>query len=231
VVFGDQFNQSGSGTNIGKIDLRPGGTGSEPRPARRTVLMFMSNPRNTTALSLSEEARAISNAVQPTTFRDYIDIRTCDATRIGDVAPELMRHRPAIVHFSGHGSGDGGLILGDVNGVARAVPPDAMARLFGLLGQDALCVVLNACLTVDQAHAIAQFVPSVVGMSRAVSDRAAIEFAAAFYQALGFGQSVRIAFEAARLIDSLHGRPANETPTLIDPRNIADRLFLATATR
>jgi hypothetical protein len=233
IIFGDQFNQHGSGINIGKVEQgrdRGDAPAPVPRPsARHIVLMLMSNPRGTGPLDLAEEARAITRAVQPTTFRDEIDIRTSDAVRIDDLSPELLRYRPAVVHFSGHGSGHGGgLVLSDRVGRARAVPPSALAELFGVVGRQIRCVVLNACLSVEQAQAIAVHVPCVVGMSGEVSDLAAREFAASFYQSLGYGQSVSAAFRVAQLVGPLHGRPANQHPVLIDPSGLADQTYLTT---
>jgi WD40 repeat protein len=56
-------------------------------------------------------------------------------------------------------------------------------------------VVLNACETRSQALALRQVVDCVVSMNRAISDRAAIKFAASFYGALAFGRSVQKAFD------------------------------------
>ena len=52
-------------------------------------------------------------------------------------------------------------------------------------------MVLNACYSETQARAIAEHIDAVVGMTTAVGDQAAINFAAAFYQALGFGRTVK----------------------------------------
>jgi hypothetical protein len=57
--------------------------------------------------------------------------------------------------------------------------------------------VLNACYSKTQALAIAEHVDCVVGMSRAIADSAAINFSAAFYQALAFGENVDHAFQLA----------------------------------
>ena len=44
--------------------------------------------------------------------------------------------------------------------------------------------MLNGCYSQVQAEAIAQHIPSVIGMSQAIGDRAAIELAVGFYDAL-----------------------------------------------
>ena len=73
--------------------------------------------------------------------------------------------------------------------------PDTLAALFAILKENIRCVVLNACYSQLQAEGIAASIDSVVGMQRAVPDKAAIEFAAGFYLGLGYGESVATAFD------------------------------------
>ncbi len=60
-------------------------------------------------------------------------------------------------------------------------------------------VVLNACFSELQAKQIVKHVDFVVGMNDSVDDDVAAIFAAAFYRALGFGKSVRNAFDEESL--------------------------------
>ena len=69
--------------------------------------------------------------------------------------------------------------------------------LFKALGNKIDLVFLNACYSEKQAKAIAQHVNCVIGMSNAVSDTTAIEFASMFYFSLGFKKSVKEAFDLA----------------------------------
>jgi hypothetical protein len=48
---------------------------------------------------------------------------------------------------------------------------------------------LNACDSAPQAEAIVSVIDCAVGMSDEIDDSAAIAFAAAFYEALGYGRS------------------------------------------
>jgi WD40 repeat protein len=76
-------------------------------------------------------------------------------------------------------------------------------------------VVLNACHTRTQAEALTEVVDCVVSMNRAVSDRAAIKFAASFYGALAFGRSVRTALEQGLARLSAEGIGETDTPELL----------------
>ena len=66
-----------------------------------------------------------------------------------------------------------------------------------------------------QARAIADHIPYVVGMTRAIGDEAAIKFAVGFYDALGAGRSYEDAFLFGRNAIRLHSIPEHVTPKLI----------------
>jgi hypothetical protein len=81
------------------------------------------------------------------------------------------------------------------------------------------CVLLNACYSEIQAQAIAAHIPFVIGMSQAVGDKAAREFAVGFYDALGAGKSIPLAYKFGCASISMAGIPENLTPQLITSGN------------
>src|SRR5262249_31741488 len=92
---------------------------------------------------------------------------------------------------------------------------DALSGLFGLCSSHVKCVVLNACYSDVQAQSIGSVVEYVIGMSRAIGDRAAIKFSTGFYDALASGRSYTDAFHFGCNAISLRGIPESLTPTLI----------------
>jgi hypothetical protein len=188
------------------------------------ILFLAANPSDTTRLRLDEESRAIDLALRQTEFRDRFDIKQHWAIRVADLQGYLLRHRPDIVHFSGHGSESGEIIVEDHEGNRRPISSRALSGLFSILKDNIRCVVLNACYSESQAHAIADHIECVVGMSESISDSAAISFAAAFYQALGFGRDVKTAFELACLQIDLESLDEQYIPKLLstksDPENV-----------
>jgi hypothetical protein len=107
-----------------------------------------------------------------------------------------------------------GLVLEDMTGQCQLVSTEALAALFKLFADTIECVVLNACYSDAQAQAIAAHVPYVVGMRRAIGDRAAIEFAVGFYDALGAGRDVEFAYRYGCNAIQLAGIPEDLTPVL-----------------
>ena len=90
-------------------------------------------------------------------------------------------------------------------------------------------MVLNACYSKVQADAIANHIDTVIGMSTAIGDEAAISFSAAFYQALAYGRSLRTAFKLACIQIDMENIPEDETPNLIAPKVKPDEIYLAGA--
>ncbi len=92
------------------------------------ILFLAANPIDKMQLSLGEESRAIDKALRQTEFRDRFDIKQHQAVRVGDIQECLLRHKPHIVHFSGHGSESSEIILQDSSGRSYSVPSKALSN-------------------------------------------------------------------------------------------------------
>lgn len=108
-----------------------------------------------------------------------------------------------------------GLVFEDDQGAAKLVSGAALANLFKLFTQEVECVILNGCYSANQATVIAQHIPYVIGMSDAISDKAAIEFAVGFYKALGAGRSIEFAYDLGCNAIQMQGIPEHLTPVLL----------------
>lgn len=193
------------------------------------ILFLAANPKDTPQLRLDEEVRAIDHALLQAEFRDRFDIKQHWAVRVFDIQSYLLRHKPDIVHFSGHGSSSSEIILEDNTGNSRPVSTRALSQLFSVLKDNIRCVVLNACYSEQQAKAIAEHIDCVVGMSRSISDPAAIGFAASFYQAIGYGRSIRTAFDLGCAQIDLEDLGEQSTPKLLAIRNDSKDIVFVSA--
>lgn len=199
----------------------------EQRNMKRTIriLFLAANPKDTSSLRLDEEMRGIDTALRGADFRDRFDIKQQWAVRVADLQSHLLRYKPDIVHFSGHGSSTSEIILEDITGNSHIVPARALSQVFSILKDNIRCVVLNACYSQQQAQAIAEHIDCVIGMSQAVGDIAAVSFATAFYQALGYGRNVKTAFDLGCSQIDLEQLDEQNTPRLLakvaDPAKIA----------
>lgn len=198
----------------------------EGRPVMTTILFLAADPSATAQnrLRLDQEMRAIDEALRKSEFRDRFDLQQQWAVRVTDLQEHLLRFRPDIVHFSGHGSKASEIVLEDASGRPHSVPVRALGRLFSTLRDNIRCVVLNTCYSEKQADAIAQHIDCVVGMTSAIEDSAAIAFSVAFYRALAYGRDVRTAFDLGCGQIDLEGLEEQDIPKLIayrhDPKKI-----------
>lgn len=192
------------------------GARHQGREIRKIKILFLSaNPRDTNALFLDEEVRAIEERIRATEYRESIEFITKWAVRPDDLLQALNQHRPHVVHFSGHGASSSEIIVLDKNGKAKPLSTAAVRSLFQTLRDNIRLVVLNACFSRAQADAAVNYVDVAIGMGREISDEAAIVFAAALYRAIGFGRSVREAFDQGVTGLLLEGLREESTPQLV----------------
>jgi hypothetical protein len=159
-----------------------------------TILFLGANPSDTTRLALDREAREIAHRLRATPQGHEVRFAQEWAVRAEDLQDYLLRHKPDLVHFSGHGSERGELLVENERGQAFALGKEALSDLFRILRRNVRCVVLSACFSVHQVDVIARYIDCVIGMSIAIPSESAVAFAGAFYQALGYGESVQTAF-------------------------------------
>lgn len=161
------------------------------------ILFLSSNPWSTGRILVDEEAREVFERINEGPYRHRFELHVHTAIRPQDLQKLLLMYQPRIVHFSGHGSKEKRIILDGPRGRGKTVNPQGLTRLFALYQRHVRLVLLNACFTHEQARSIAGVVNYSIGASRAIGDKVGVTFAGAFYRALGFGKSVREAFESA----------------------------------
>jgi hypothetical protein len=194
--------------------------------AKIKILFLAANPAGTSHLALDQECREIEQKIRASEHRDAFEFVTKWAVRTGDLLQYLNQHRAHIIHFSGHGSSAKELILLDAEDRPKAVSKRALKQLFETLKDNIRVVLLNACYSRPQAKAITDVIDCAIGMDHEIGDEAAVVFSAAFYQAIGFGRSVKDAFESGKTALMLEGIPETKTPKLlvrdgVDPSDIS----------
>ena len=190
------------------------------------ILFLAANPSDTDKLALDNEIREISTKIRAAEHRDSIELISAWAVRPDDLLQLLNEHKPQIIHFSGHGSDSGEIILTDNNGVSKPVSSKAMKALFTALKDNVRAVILNACYSKEQAEAITQVIDCAVGMNNSIGDDAAITFASSFYRAIGFGRSIQDAFNQGIASLALEDIPEENTPELLVRAGIDPSLII-----
>ncbi|HEX5885991.1 MAG TPA: NB-ARC domain-containing protein [Pyrinomonadaceae bacterium] len=167
--------------------------------SERVKILFLSaNPFTTARLRVDEEAREIALRLEASPASDAFEFIQCPAIRSGDLQSRLMKHKPHIVHFSGHGTLAKGILLDSPSGRSKKMGVRILVDLFRHYNDHVRMVFLNACLSEQHAMGLKAVVDYSIGASTPIGDRAAIAFAGAFYSALGHGRSIQQAFESAK---------------------------------
>jgi CHAT domain len=149
------------------------------------------------------------------------DVRWLDIARVLSHVTDRI-----VLHFSGHGDASGHLYLRGGDGAPLPVGGEHLTTVISRFRERIPLVVLNACYTAQLADALASSIDVVVGMTRAVDDRAAICFSERFYQTLIFeGGSIQDAFNVAKASVQGEFRDERNEPCLrcrdgVDPSQI-----------
>jgi hypothetical protein len=193
----------------------------------KKILFLAANPTTETWIALDEECRAIESAIRAADKRDSLKFVSKWAVRPNDLLQHFHEHSPDMVHFSGHGTKAGEILLIGKNRRSTAVSGAALRSLFAAFSTEVRVVVLNACYSKPQAIAIANSVDCCVGMNDSIPDEAAIAFAAAFYQAVGFGKSIEEAFACGIAAIKVNRISGEDMPELVCRRGIdPSKVFL-----
>ena len=149
------------------------------------ILVFSSNPTNTQYLAgLTQEYRAIEKARKGSQNPNKFLVERINAARIKDLQKAILKEEPRIVHFCGHGLGDGGIVWETESGGQQSLNTEALAEFFEIVKDKVECIILNTCLSQTQAEAIHQHINYVIGTKSIVKDSAAVDFSESFYQGL-----------------------------------------------
>lgn len=179
----------------------------------KRILMLTANPKDTTKLRLVEEEKEIRYRLRLAGYGET-PIHLNQATTTRELIDFLLNLKPEIVHFSGHGAGEAGLVFENENRQEKLIKAEDLADLFEAFSKYVKCVVLNACYAEFQAKAVAKHIDHVIGMHQKISDHAAIEFSSGFYSALGAGESIEFAHKLGCIAIQLAGLSKQAMPVL-----------------
>ena len=182
---------------------------------RVRILVVAANPLGSSPLKLDHEVKTIQEALRRSRKRDNFVVEYRLAATPSELRRALLDVEPHVLHFSGHGAGEQGLLFvsdesagaiyrsdsGEVRSRStnsneiKFVPAQPLANLSQLCDEHLECVVLNACYSDVQGNAISANIPFTIGMRDVVEDNVAIKFSQGFYDAIGAGKGYEIAFK------------------------------------
>jgi hypothetical protein len=187
-------------------------------PPEVAVLFLASSPEDQPPLRLDKETREIEKRVRASDYRDSIYFRPHMARQLSDLLDDLNEVRPAVLHFSGHGS-ESALAFEDADGDTKLLDNALLGRLLEAAAGGVRLIVFNSCDSSAQAELAVEHVELAIGMDTAIDDEDAKVFAGQFYNSLGFGLSVAEAFRQAKVQVELAGG-SGEVPRLVSAEGL-----------
>jgi len=180
------------------------------------VLFLSAAPDDWDQTHGDREIRNINAEIIAALAQADLELVSSPGVRVDDLQRELLRHRPSLVHFSGHGERSGGIMLENAQGHKAAVNGEALASLFEVLRGTIRGVFLNACESQQTAEAFQQLVDFTIAMRRPISDDDAVCFSTAFYRGLAHRLSVRDSFALGISDLKIHSLDEIDIPVLFE---------------
>ncbi|MFG2967027.1 MULTISPECIES: CHAT domain-containing protein [unclassified Streptomyces] len=176
------------------------------------ILGMVSLPGSLGRLNAEAEKESLSTALTPLMDEGMVQLDWVRGETKSDLLQSLLRGCH-IFHFIGHGKFDdrrrqGMIVFADEQGREDPLHADALGALLSIADPAPRLVVLNSCET-GTSHAQDLFsstaarleftVPAAVAMQFPVTDKAAVLFSQAFYQALAANRPVDEAVRTGRV--------------------------------
>ena len=181
------------------------------------ILGMVARPSDRSELDVELEKQWLHQAVADLTDDGRVEVTWVRGQTWRELRRAINQQQWHVFHFIGHGgfdrdTGEGFIALGEDGGGTYRLPASKLAQLLGPHHSLRL-VLLNSCESaqVDNRELFSSTatalmrrgVPAVMAMQYEISDRAAIEFARAFYEAVADGLPVDLAVRDSRLAVSL----------------------------
>ncbi len=102
----------------------------------KKILFLSANPKNTDKLRLEEEVREIEEGLKRSCYGDQFNLISKWAVRSRDFYRYMLDIQPQIVHFSGHGGGEHGIVLEDETAKVQFLQTNQLAGMFKLFAKN-----------------------------------------------------------------------------------------------
>jgi hypothetical protein len=165
-------------------------------PTMPKLLALLSNPDDEVKLRMDRELKEINARLSYKVLHDF-DCKQLSAVNVDELPGVLIREKPDLLHFSGHGT-KSQLCFEDKMGKSKNVSNEALENIFKETGKYITSLMINACNSATLAQKISVFIPHVIGFPDIIEDEYAEVFSKTFYEVLSLGHNFGSAFELAK---------------------------------
>lgn len=161
------------------------------------VLFIPTNSKDSNRVSFTEEMRAIKGRLRSPGTRQRFSFDQGWALTIDGLRNTFESFRPNIIHITGQGNSERRIHLQNTMGQDILINPKTLGSILSILKGDIRCVVLNACVTLEQAQEIYRAVGCVIGVPSTLTEKLSISFCTSLYKLFSEGMNIRDAFSLA----------------------------------
>jgi hypothetical protein len=175
-------------------------------------------------LFVGRESREVRNEIERSHLGQVFDVAVEHDVEPGGFIDVVQNHQPKILHFSGHGTEEGHMIM--EGGVLKAA---TLAKVIRAVPSVEL-VFINACYSEKSAWKLLEHAKAVVCMDEVIPDGVALEVSPTFYGEIAKCKSVRTAFNASNVKATALSETGRSCMRLRErTQGIAERLILRRA--
>jgi len=204
------------------------------------LLIAIASPGDKAELSVGEEIAHLDDALASLVESGLVETARIDHTTLERLDDALLKKRPHVLHFIGHGDfvGDDGVVILEGEATPGAADPITGRQLGALLRNHLASlrlVFLNSCMGAAVAgqapfggvaqSLIRRGIPAVIAMQFPISDQAAVSLARHFYRYVAAGLPVDAALTSARAFLYARGYPVEWGAPALHMRTPDGRLF------
>lgn len=187
-------------------DARPAPRPRTKRPGPLKILFLAADPGRRDRQVLSDEMRAIDQAIRMNGMRKMVVLASRNAVRTNELRRALREEEPDILHFAGHGDKRGLHLIDPDTARPVAFKPEALAEILALSAHPLRGVVLTVPDSAAIADALVGTVDFAIGIEGTPTEKARRDLAGAFYDEVTAGEPLARAFHACEaMFSSRHG--------------------------
>jgi TIR domain len=168
---------------------------AEPPPTLRPTALLVQGH----AIKATYELEGIAEVL----IASGADVRVLVDPSVEELALEIARGSPEVLHFSGHMNGEH-VLLQDTAGNPTAMGYQAFLGLLRSAPKPARLLYLNSSFSLPLVEQLqSDFIDAAIGVSGNITDRVATTVSVEFYRQLALGMTIGAAFAAALLAAKL----------------------------
>ncbi len=166
---------------------------------KRKILFIAANPETSSAAEIAwmKEYKAMDTILTNGRLHNRVELKPSFNTTPQEFLDYTQGNNIWLLHFCGHGTKDGKMILQDFKDEAFVVRNRDFLNVVGDIA-GLQCIFLNACNSHTLAEETQEIIDYSIGFDGIVHNEDAIQFVKNFYESLGKVETIPMAFRLAK---------------------------------